>query len=123
MRDQMANKLIKTGLAGVVCLAYYFLLTHFNIGIPCLFHEITGLLCPGCGITRMIVSISHLDFVSAFYYNPVIFVSSPLILYFVIRLYISWLTSKPYKLNLFENILLYMIIATLIIFGIIRNLV
>lgn len=119
----MSRKLIITGLAGVVCLAYYSLLTFFNVGIPCLFHKITGLLCPGCGITRMILAILHLDFKSAFQYNTVIFVFSPVIIYFIIRLYISWLKSESYKLSLLENIVVYIMLIVLLIFGIIRNLI
>lgn len=119
----MFRKLIITGLAGVVCLAYYSLLTFFNVGIPCLFHKITGLLCPGCGITRMILAILHLDFKSAFQYNSVIFVFSPVIIYFIIRLYISWLKSESYKLSLLENIVVYIMLIVLLIFGIIRNLI
>jgi hypothetical protein len=119
----MSRKLIITGLAGVVCLAYYSLLTFFNVGIPCLFHKITGLLCPGCGITRMILAILHLDFKSAFQYNSVIFVFSPVIIYFIIRLYISWLKSESYKLSLLENIVVYIMLIVLLIFGIIRNLI
>lgn len=119
----MLKKLIITGLAGVVCIAYYFLLTFFNIGIPCLFHKFTGLLCPGCGITRMILAILHLDFKSAFQYNQVVFIFSPIILYFIIRLYISWLKSENYKLSLIENIVVYIMLTILLIFGIIRNII
>lgn len=119
----MLKKLIITGLAVVVCLAYYLLLTFFNVGIPCLFHKFTGLLCPGCGITRMILSILHLDFKSAFQYNQVIFIFSPIILYFIIRLYISWLKSESYKLSLFENIVVYIMLIVLLIFGIVRNII
>lgn len=118
----MLKKLLITGLAGVVCLAYYFLLTFFNIGIPCLFHKFTGLLCPGCGITRMVLAILRLDFKSAFQYNQVIFVSSPFIIYLCIRLYISWLINKPYNLSLVEKVLVYVLIIVLLIFGIYRNL-
>lgn len=119
----MLKKLIITGLAGVVCLAYYLLLTFFNVGIPCLFHKFTGLLCPGCGITRMILSILRLDFKSAFQYNQVIFIFSPIILYFITRLYISWLKSENYKLSLFENIVVYIMLIVLLIFGIVRNII
>lgn len=119
----MLKKFIITGLAGVVCLAYYFLLTFFNVGIPCLFHEFTGLLCPGCGITRMILSILHLDFKSAFQYNQVIFIFSPIILYFIIRLYISWLKSESYKLSLIENIVVYIMLIVLLTFSIVRNII
>lgn len=118
----MRKKLLQTGLAGVVALMYYFVLVHFHFGIPCLFNKITGLLCPGCGITRMILAIIHLDFKSAFRYNQVIFISSPFIIYLCIRLYISWLISKPYNLSLIEKVLVYILIITLLIFGIYRNL-
>lgn len=119
----MLKKLIITGLAGVVCIAYYFSLTFFNIGIPCLFHKFTGLLCPGCGITRMILAILHLDFKSAFQYNQVVFIFSPIILYFIIRLYVSWLKSENYKLSLIENIVVYIMLTILLIFGIVRNII
>lgn len=119
----MLKKLIITGLAGVVCIAYYFSLTFFNIGIPCLFHKFTGLLCPGCGITRMILAILHLDFKSALQYNQVVFIFSPIILYFIIRLYVSWLKSENYKLSLIENIVVYIMLTILLIFGIIRNII
>lgn len=119
----MLKKLIITGLAGVVCIAYYFSLTFFNIGIPCFFHKFTGLLCPGCGITRMILAILHLDFKSAFQYNQVVFIFSPIILYFIIRLYVSWLKSENYKLSLIENIVVYIMLTILLIFGIIRNII
>ena len=118
----MHKKLLQTGLAGVVILIYYFMLVHFNLGVPCLFHKITGLLCPGCGITRMILAIMRLDFKSAYQYNQVIFVSSPFIIYLCIRLYISWLISRPYILSLVEKVLVYVFIIVLLIFGIYRNL-
>lgn len=51
--------------------AAYALMTHF--GISCVFLEIFGLPCPGCGMTRALFSLCRLDFYSAFRYNPVIF--------------------------------------------------
>lgn len=87
------------------------------------FHKFTGLLCPGCGITRMILAILHLDFKSAFQYNQVVFIFSPIILYFIIRLYVYWLKSENYKLSLIENIVVYIMLTILLIFGIIRNII
>lgn len=42
--------------------------------IPCFYRLTTGFECPGCGITRMFISMFKLDFVSAFHYNPFMFV-------------------------------------------------
>jgi hypothetical protein len=115
-------KLIKTSLLGVVLIIYYLFLVKFGYGIPCLFHRVTGLLCPGCGVTHLIVSILHLDFKSAFESNQLIFITSPILFYFFIRLYLSWFRNKKYKLNKVENILVYFLIILFVSFGIVRNL-
>jgi Protein of unknown function (DUF2752) len=39
-------------------------------GIPCIWRSITGYPCPGCGLTRSLASMSHLDIVSAVRFNP-----------------------------------------------------
>ncbi len=36
----------------------------------CAFYNITGVYCPSCGMTRAFVSLMHLDFKTAFMYNP-----------------------------------------------------
>jgi hypothetical protein len=36
----------------------------------CTFKNITGTPCPGCGLTRSVINISHLHFARAFQINP-----------------------------------------------------
>ncbi|MHB8111103.1 MAG: DUF2752 domain-containing protein [Syntrophorhabdaceae bacterium] len=36
----------------------------------CPFHAVTGILCPGCGMTRAIVSLTGGNISEAFFYNP-----------------------------------------------------
>lgn len=38
---------------------------------------LTGISCPGCGITRAMVAVFRLDFAKAWYYNPTIFYLLP----------------------------------------------
>lgn len=40
---------------------------------PCLFHQITGLFCPGCGGTRAFTSLLQGRFISCFVYHPFVF--------------------------------------------------
>jgi len=39
----------------------------------CVFHAVTGLLCPGCGTTRALHQLLHGHVVAAFQLNPFLF--------------------------------------------------
>jgi len=50
-------------------------------GIPvCWFHALTGLPCPGCGLTRAFSSLLHGHLQAAFAYHPFVFLFFPLFL-------------------------------------------
>lgn len=92
-----------------------------GITIPCFFKETLGTECPGCGLTRMFTCMLCLDFVSAFHYNPVIFV-----------LFFLWNTVGILcileKGRLFTNpkflwILFWLSITIAILYGVLRNFV
>lgn len=40
---------------------------------PCLFHQLSGLYCPGCGGTRAVKALLEGHFISCFLYHPFIF--------------------------------------------------
>jgi len=44
---------------------------------PCPFHTLTGLFCPGCGSTRCLYALTHLDLTGALAMNPLLVVSLP----------------------------------------------
>ena len=67
----------------ILNIVYYFIFKTF---IPCLIHKITGLYCPGCGISRMLISIFHFDFYQAYRYNPWLFIL--LILFILYQMHI-----------------------------------
>lgn len=103
-------------------LLYYFIISITGISIPCPFNLITGLKCPGCGITRMISSVLCFDFKSAFNFNPVLFCSLlPLSIVFLVQSvkYIRRGTTSYYK---WQPALIWTVIFALIIFCIIRNI-
>jgi len=58
--------------AGALCvLALSFILSPAGFMIyTCTFKALTGCPCPGCGLTRSVINISHLNFLTAFRLNP-----------------------------------------------------
>ncbi len=98
-------------------IVYYITFKSF---IPCLIHKITGLYCPGCGISRMLISIVKLDFYQAFRYNPFLFILLvAYLIYQIIKLITYKLLTIEIKLN---NKVYISILVSTILFGIIRNL-
>lgn len=104
----------------LLLLLYFYLNYYMSFSIPCLFHELTGLYCPGCGITRMIFSILQFDFYQAFRWNIFLFILIPIFLGYGIVYYVDWTFDKtpPVLPNWFWNILLF----SAILFGILRNI-
>ena len=103
--------------AGVL---YAFLILHTPFRIPCLFREVTGLQCPGCGTSRMALALMRFDIPAAFAYNPVAVFSFPA--WFLIS--ICAFVGRPKALRSSKNLLriLYNNIVIYMIFAIFRNL-
>lgn len=38
--------------------------------IPCIFHSVTDVPCPGCGMTRACIALTHAHFTEAWRYHP-----------------------------------------------------
>ena len=84
----------------ILILLYYIIFNKFGIAIPCIFHKITGLYCPGCGITRMLISLLHGNIKEAFMYNQLLFIMLPFfILYGFYELYL-YIVDKTLDLKL-----------------------
>lgn len=48
-----------------------FILHILHIG--CIARFLTGVSCPGCGMTRAMIHVAKLDFKTAIYYHPLVF--------------------------------------------------
>ena len=47
----------------------------------CVIRLLTGIPCPGCGLSRAYLALLHGHVVEAFYYHPLFFVVAPFLLY------------------------------------------
>ena len=92
----------ETVVCVLVLAAYYVFIKLTGLHIPCVFREITGLKCPGCGLTAMCVHLAHFRFGEAFRANPLMFCLAPLLgAALALKIFAApkWLDnkSKPYK--------------------------
>lgn len=66
----------------------------------CVFHQVTGLHCPGCGMTRATYATFHGRFGDAFRLNPVGMVLFPLALLGISFELVGWVRGKPLPFRL-----------------------
>lgn len=78
-KEQIKKYLYLIISAGLLCLFLYLT----NIGCPIKF--ITGISCPGCGMTRALFSLLRLDVKSAVYYHPLVFVMPVIVIIILLR--------------------------------------
>ena len=90
--------------------------------IPCLFRMVTGLYCPGCGVTGMSLHLLRLEFREAFLCHPVLFVELPFLVLLLIRKAVAYVKSGNKVLLKWENVFIYLFIGLLVVYGVIRNL-
>ena len=83
----------------------------------CLFHAVTGLQCPGCGMTRAFCAISHGQFAYAWRLNPLSFHLYALSALSLI--YPFFVNVIPEKLS---RTIVLMTVAALMLFGVLRIL-
>jgi hypothetical protein len=71
--DEINHELLWLGVSlGSIALAVVW----FALGLPwpvCIFHELTGLPCATCGMTRCAIQFFHGHFLAALKWNPLVF--------------------------------------------------
>ena len=105
--------LIFVGLIGLLALLE---LIHYECPVLHYFH----IYCAGCGSTRMIIALLHLDIYQAFRYNPFMFILLVIIGIYVVIAGIYYLKNKIVIIpSMYTGIL---IVVLAFIFMVLRNL-
>lgn len=96
--------------------AVYAVFTARFGGIPCPIRFLTGLKCPGCGVTTLFLRLLRGDWAGAFSANPFLLATSPLLAAILWRFW--WKDTRPGKA---WQVTAVVYIAALLIWGIARN--
>lgn len=122
MMKERRNKVL-TGLALIILAgAVYGLVTGWlGFGIPCPVHYFTGFKCPGCGVSRMFISLMKLDFKGAFEANRLLFLTLPVISALLIVYFVRFIRTGSRKLSKIEDIIYIVLVILFLLFGVVRN--
>lgn len=82
--------------------------------LPCIFNKMTGLYCPGCGMTRAVHSILRFQFVQGLRYNALsIIIPFLLIIYYILK----------YKgVETLTRFILILMVIVALGYGVLRNI-
>ncbi len=106
-------------LIGIAWLYTHLATQYRHLFPPCLFHALTGLHCPGCGATRAVYALLHLDLARAIHMNALfVLFGLPILIILALEMILGRLlfSSRIHKLMGFGFLMLT------ILFSIVRNI-
>ena len=120
--DRKRRLFVRSGELLGLGLVYALWVRLTGLAIPCIFHTVTGLLCPGCGVTRMCLALLRLDLAEAWEANTVLFLMLPVLAVLGARMAVRYVRVGSTVGPKWEDAIIWVMIALLIIWGIVRNL-
>lgn len=122
-------KLLKLSLISLLGGAFLFYYYRYDpsdkdeLFLSCPSKTFFNLSCPGCGSQRMIHSLLHFEFKEAFSYNPLLFISLPLVALLGFQFISNLFFDTKYRIGLlYKNWFVYSLFGIFIIYMIVRNM-
>ena len=88
----------------------------------CMFHQVTGLHCPGCGATRCLHALVHGDLPQAAAYNVFFLVVLPFLVVWAVRWWYSAFTGRPLGTWRYPAWFAWAFLGVTMTFWVVRNL-
>ena len=119
--DDVQKKIILIYLiTGASAFAIYAFLRITHISLECPIYQMSGIYCPGCGITRCGLNLFKLNFYGAFRDHPGLLVN--IVVWIVISIFAFIGKPKVFRDSKVLIRILYVCLALYIIFSIFRNI-
>lgn len=115
---KVLNLVAKIGLVGFL----YYLLLIYGVHVPCVFRTITGLKCPGCGISRMFLGLFAGDIEKAWYFNCFVLTLIPFGGLYGVYKVGKYIKTGSKDTNRVEEMFLIILAILALVFMVIRNL-
>ncbi len=104
---------MKNALPAILAVVLVYAIFHIT-GIGCPIRFVTGVSCPGCGMTRAWLSLLRFDLARAFYYHPLFLLPAVAL---VVYMFKARIPGKVYGIWMFTLIMLFSIIYLLRLLG------
>ncbi|HQX55291.1 MAG TPA: DUF2752 domain-containing protein [Pyrinomonadaceae bacterium] len=103
-------------------LVAYFDPTKISVLPICPLFSVTGIACPGCGLTRGFHALFHGDIISAIDFNLLVPVWAVIFAYVVLSLSLLSIRGRGLRMWVTDPKFLWGFLIVLVIFGILRNI-
>ena len=122
MRAHRVRKLLLTALGLLALGLGYAAFIHLTgWAVPYLFRQMTGLKCPGCGVTSMCLALLRLDFAAAFRWNPGLMALSPFLGALIALLIARYIRTGSWRPGRWQTACLWAMLGLLLVWGVVRN--
>ena len=105
----------------ILGIVYLFIFQKIGIGIPCVFYELTGYQCPGCGMTHAMSEIWKGNFYGAWEYNALSVTALPIICIYYFYHSVKGEQGRDKEFYVWEYIFLIALFIVVLLYGFFRN--
>jgi len=89
-----------------------------GLSVPCYFHLLTGLSCPGCGITRMLMALLQGNLAGAWQANGAVLAALPVLIALIVYDEAQYVRARKAHV---PDWLLWLLLVYFAAFGVMRN--
>ena len=122
MRQRLNALLLRCAVLVGAGAAYAGLIAVLGRGLYCPFWRLTGLLCPGCGVTRMCLALLRLDLAGAWRANAALVLALPVLILLAVRLMWVYVRTGRRMPSRGEERLIWGLVVYFLAWGVLRNL-